>query len=252
MFSRTREINTSRIGKENHQCTLLTLDCKKDAKLISYLTGIAVAQKANFISVFPWETKCEQGDILYVAIDHDEKIPVMESLKSLSGTSAPLICGWARVLFSQTPRDKGGQRYAFISEISTSTNRTKFKGIGTDIINTIANEKIKNKKIDFIKLTALPDAVSFYKKIGFYSDDRTREMYKIIESEPSEKYIESEMEYTNEIIEDIKKNLKLKSNGHDLIKRFMNYTKKNKDNIDIVIDVYENGTIEDVIDLISA
>jgi hypothetical protein len=242
MFSRTRQIKTSRIGKENHQCTLLTLDCKKDAKLVAYLTGVAVAQKANFISVFPWETECEKGDVLYVAIDHDEKTPVMESLKSLSGTAGPLICGWARVLFSKTPKDKGGQRYAFISEISTSTNRTKFKGIGTDMIQAIEKENI-----DFIKLTALPAAVSFYEKIGFYLDDRTREMYKKIKSYPSEKYIASEMEDTTEIMDEIKAQL----DGHNLM-RFMNYTKKNKDNIDIVIDVYENGTIEDVIDLISA
>jgi len=245
MFSRTKQLKTVRIGKENHQCTLLTLDCKKDAKLVAYLTGIAVAQRNNFISVFPWETECEKGDILYVAIDHDEKVPVMESLKSTSAShskSAPLICGWARVLFSKTPKDKGGQKYAFISEISASTNRTKFKGIGTDIINIIATENI-----EFIKLTALPGAVSFYEKIGFYLDERTREMYKKIRSFPSEKYISSLMEDTKEIMDEIKAQL----DGHDLM-RFMNYTKKSKENIDIIIDVYENGTIQDVIDLLNA
>ena len=253
ILSREKTIKTVRIGKENHQCTLLTLDCgnKRDAKIVAFLVGVATAQSSNFIKIYPWDGVCDKDTIAYVAIEHDETKPIMESLKS---SPPPLICGWARVLFSKTSKDVGGQRYAYIHEIST--NRNKFKGIGSGIIDRIA----QNKKIDFISLSSLPDAVSFYEKIGFYYDKRSKEMYKIVKSKPNEKYIlqleedlktfqkNTEKTYQKEIKETLNE-IKSQLNKKDI--SLLNKYIQDKTHFETVIDVYSyENNIQDVIDLL--
>ena len=243
-----------KIGREEgnyKKCSLIVLDCIKDKSYISYLKGIATAQKKNFTHIYPWENNCIKGDKLYVAIDHDENKTVTQSLRP---PEIPNICGWARVNFSKAPTNAGGQKLAYIIEISSSQSG-KYKGIGSAII-----DKISEENIDFIKLTALQSAVGFYEKIGFYTDPDSRKMFKIIKNKPSNKYI-------NWLIETTKRYLdkKLKEKNNEIFEEILDqlddkekeklkkYIDKDSIHIEIVLAEYENSgnDIQTIKDLIS-
>jgi len=223
--------SSSFIGRSPIKCNLLVLDCIKDKEKIAHLVNIANTQKNSFVDIFPWEKPCYKGDKLYIAID---------------GIN---ICGWARVNFSKAPKNAGGQKLAYIIEIS-SAKSGKYKGIGTGIIN-----KISEENIDFIKLTALQTAVAFYEKIGFYTDPDCHKMFRIVKKPPSVKYIkyliESNKKYTESRIElknsEVFKEIKseLDSKNREKFKRYINKDVFNKE---IALSVYEesNNDIEQI------
>lgn len=243
---------TSRIGKEYYQCSLIVLDCIKDKYMIQQLTKLAEEQKSNFIRIFPWESSCKKGDKLYVAIDLDVFADLKETLRS----SKPLICGWARVSFEKTDKTEGSQKLAYIIEIAASTNKNKFQGIGTDIV-----KEVEKEDIDFIKLTALPTALSFYQKIGFYEQSNIPYLFKEIREKPKNAYIqflinekkerdrllkEENAEIFDEILDEL--------DSEDQ-KRFHKFLNKASYHTEAILDVYHNvpeeDRIEEIIKLIT-
>jgi hypothetical protein len=244
-----------KIGIEHFQCNLMILDCIYDKNLIEQLKLLAQEQKSNFSRIYPWERKCKKGDKIFVAIDQN----ILKTIKkTLQISNKPLICGWASVSFMNTlnNRNKNNQKFVYINEISASNNREKFKGIGTDII-----KEIEKEDIDFIELTPLSTAVSFYEKIGFYQDKRISKMFKVIRKPPLDKYIELliekeeerkrlEKEDTQEILDEILD--ELSSDEQDAFNKFLH----EKDyHLETILDVYHNvpeeSRIEEIIKLIS-
>jgi hypothetical protein len=229
------------------KCALFILDCNKDSNIISYLTGIAVSQKHNFIHIFPWQTKCSSKDKIYVSISLPTSLKGEINILSLiTPPFVPDICGWMRVEFSKYKNLK----IAHVHEISSSQNRIKYKGIGSIIL-----KKLEEEKIDFVELIALPTAKSFYvDKMQYRSfDESLPYLFKVINKSPSSEYIQY---LHKKIIQNEKTNIEMMQGEiqeilDDLDEKYKNklikILKENDYNKYIALELYQKGTIKDVV-----
>ena len=113
------------------------MDCIKDRDMIIYLAGVANAQKQNFVTIYPWQKSCSknhENEKIYVALDNEN------------------ICGWMQVFYRKT-NVKPTQNYAYINELSTNQDRTKYKGIGSALINRlVAKYQILSKLLEALHI----------------------------------------------------------------------------------------------------
>lgn len=88
-------------------------------------------------------------------------------------------------VFYRKTNVKPTQNYAYVNELSTNQDRTKYKGIGSALIN-----KLNDENIEFIELVALKSAVGFYEKAGFQQISREiPNSFKTVRSPPHNTYL---------------------------------------------------------------
>jgi len=219
----------------NGNFTIVDLDCVADADVVEYLTRFASAQKSNFRNIYPWEQPCALGDKILVALDDDGE--------------RTNIVGWMHVMFSQTDVPER-QKYAFVTEVSTISDRTKYRGVGSALFGFLAD----NFDVDFIQLISLQDARGFYARLGFTTVPGLPYSFKAVRTLPTTTYIEHliqkrriEEEGTRTEREDA-----LKDIAAELPAELMNsFWSSATDDIaqEIMLDLFINeGGVKDVID----
>lgn len=244
---------TSTVTPDN-KCALFILDCKRHESIISFLAGIAAAQKNNFIDIFPWESRCLTNDKIYVSISLPSSMSGTINLFSLIKHDVipiPEICGWMRVGFKKFNKLK----FAHVSEISTSKNKKKYSGIGSSIL-----KKLEEENIDFIELIPLITAKSFYiDKMNYQSiNDSIPYLFKIIRNPPTQEYLinlsneikRNEKESKLQIQKDIEEIYHELDDKHK--NKFVTLIKKNEINKFVALEIYQNSTIDDVIEWIDS
>ena len=153
-------------------------------KLLDYLIMHAREQSSNFKQIFPWEHSCDENYFIYVALE----IPRKATIQSiLTKKIKPIIYGWLNVSITKWK----SYQIAYVSHITTRTDKTVFKGVGTTLIQKM--EKDLTPTVDFIKLMPIETATSFYTKIGYTSCLRYDEtsllfLCKTLNREPPTKY----------------------------------------------------------------
>jgi hypothetical protein len=195
------------IGDEK-KCIVFKLNCKKDLNFLKLLQILATQQDDNFDLIYPWESACQDKrkskDINYIALEYSDK------------TKLPNICGWANIYYDSTSRKFGKQKFVLINQISTARidtdqrrkAKSKYKGVGRDLIYEIV-EDVKNMPgIDYILLTSAHTAIDFYSKLrdtegklmfqSLFNSEFTKilkekeltvEFYKVINTEPNKKLV---------------------------------------------------------------
>jgi hypothetical protein len=127
---------------------------KINSNELEYLKKHAIEQATEFKDVFPWE---QDIDTCYVALELQRA-----TLKSMIDRKlTPHIYGWLNVSFSTWKTYK----IAYVTHIATRTNKTLFKGIGTELMKLM--EKDIAPTTDFIKLAPLASVVGFYEQLGY-------------------------------------------------------------------------------------
>jgi hypothetical protein len=217
--------------------TIIQLDCTIDVSAVHYLKEYAAKHKGEFSKIYPWETDCASGDKILVALD-------------TQSIGKPIVLGWMRVEMQLDSSDP----HAHVYEISTLTDRTIYKGIGTALLIYLE----KNFPIAFIELLSLPSALSFYEKIGFRKfTDTLPFVYKTVRRDPSAAYLskqtkqrndlkQDETEYINTVLQEVKSEL-----PESLHKKFKEFLKQDDMNRMIIYETYVNGTMSDIIEFIN-
>lgn len=156
-------------------CIITRYDCDKDRDKIKELIDLANEQQDRdhgFISIFPWLGGCDLAPRHYVAQKAD-------------GT----ICGWMTVI----PREDGGMKYYYLSEISViRTPDPSYKGVGIRLQKTLVEDGTK-EGMDFIYLYPLTPEVAetYVKKWGYKQLDPSLEhLFYKLKKDPTKAIIE--------------------------------------------------------------
>ena len=160
---------------EQPACIITRYDCDKDRDKIKELVDLANEQQDRdhgFISIFPWLGGCDLAPRHYVAQKAD-------------GT----ICGWMTVI----PREDGGMKYYYLSEISViRTPDPSYKGVGIRLQKTLVEDGTK-EGMDFIYLYPLTSEVAetYVKKWGYKQLDPSLEhLFYKLKKDPTKAIIE--------------------------------------------------------------
>ena len=171
--------------KKNKGISYFKFQCNQhNKKLLDYLIGHAREQSASFKQIFPWEHACDENYFVYVALE----IPNRTTLQSmLSKKTKPIIYGWMNVSVTKWK----SYRIAYVTHITTKTDKTVFKGVGTTLIQKMEKDMIPT--IDFIKLSPIETATSFYTKLGYtpclaYDESSPLFLCKTLYREPPTQY----------------------------------------------------------------
>lgn len=160
---------------EQPACIITRYDCDKDGEKIKELVDLANEQQDRdhgFISIFPWLGGCDLAPRHYVAQKAD-------------GT----ICGWMTVI----PREDGGMKYYYLSEISViRTPDPSYKGVGIRLQKTLVEDGTK-EGMDFIYLYPLTPEVAktYVEKWGYKQLEPSLEhLFYILKRKPTKGIIE--------------------------------------------------------------
>lgn len=180
--------------KKNKGLSYFKISCNdENKKLLAYLIEHAREQSANFKQIFPWEHECKDNYFIYVALE----LPSKATLQSmLSKKMKPTIYGWLTVSITNW----NSYKIAYVTHITARVDKTVFKGVGTTLIQKMENDLMYT--IDFIKLSPIETATSFYIKIGYttclaYDEFSPLYLCKTLKRDPPEgytKYMHSQQE----------------------------------------------------------
>lgn len=160
---------------EQPACIITRYDCDKDGDKIKELIDLANEQQDRnhgFISIFPWLGGCDLAPRHYVAQKADGN-----------------ICGWMTVI----PREDGGMKYYYLSEISViRTPDPSYKGVGIRLQKTLVEDGMK-EGMDFIYLYPLTPEVAktYVEKWGYKQlESSVEHLFYILKKAPTKAIIE--------------------------------------------------------------